>query len=307
MPRWVGFLGSWALLVLALGLASFAVAGEWINVRDIRRLDRVAMIDEMIAERSGARAGQLRQTTAQRAAEVNARQNKVEGVEQQTNDVPETGQAVIISTTENKLYVRRAGQTVLEAVCSTGKGTTLKIDNGTWVFDTPIGKFHIRAKEENPEWVPPDWHYVEEARKNAMRVVHLNPGDSIDARTGNPASTRSEGIWSWFSGRNNNPVLRVKGNTVVENDGGSERELPPGKMIIAGDAIVVPPVNTVQRHFQGVLGQYRLELGDGYGIHGTDEPEKLGSSVSHGCVRLSDDDIAKLYAMANVGDTVIIY
>ena len=49
MPRWVGFLGSWALLVLSLGLASFAVAGEWINIRDTRRLDRVAVIDQLIA------------------------------------------------------------------------------------------------------------------------------------------------------------------------------------------------------------------------------------------------------------------
>ena len=39
---------------------------------------------------------------------------------------------------------------------------------------------------------------------------------------------------------------------------------------------------------------------------GTDEPEKLGQSVSHG-VRLGDDDIARLYQMANVGDTVVIY
>jgi lipoprotein-anchoring transpeptidase ErfK/SrfK len=307
MPRWVGFLGSWALLALALGLATIAVAGEWINVRDSRRLDRVAMIDEMIAERTGNRAGKLRQTTALRAAEVYALQNQVQGIEQQTSDVPDTGQTIIVSTAENKLYVRRGGQTIFEAVCSTGKGTTLKIDNRTWVFDTPIGKFHVKAKDENPEWVPPDWHYVEEARKNGMRVVHLNPGDSIDARTGEPASNRSEGIWSWFSGHSNNPVLRVKGNTVVENDGGSERELPPGKMIIAGDAIVVPPVNTKQRHFQGVLGLYRLELGDGYGIHGTDEPEKLGERVSHGCVRLSDQDIARLYSMSNLGDTVIIY
>ena len=28
MKRWIGFLGSWALLVLALGLAAFAIAGE---------------------------------------------------------------------------------------------------------------------------------------------------------------------------------------------------------------------------------------------------------------------------------------
>lgn len=307
MPRWVGFLGSWALLVLGLGLAAFAVAGETINLRDSRRLDRLAMIDELIANQTGNKAGTLRQTAAQRAAELNALQSKVKTVEQQTDDVPDTGQTIIVSTAENKLYVRRGGETIFQAVCSTGKGTELKIDGKTWVFDTPIGKFHIKSKDENPEWVPPDWHYVEEARKNGMRVVHLGPGQSINARTGDPVSGHSEGVWSWFGGGGSGAVLKVKGDTVVEDDGGSERELPPGKMIVAGDAIVVPPINTKQRHFTGVLGQYRLELGDGYGIHGTDEPDKLGSSVSHGCVRLGDADIAKLYAMSNVGDTVIIY
>lgn len=306
MPRWIGFLGSWALLVLAFGLTSFAIAGEWINLRDSRRLDRAAMIDEMIAERTGTKAGTLRKTTAQRAAEVSALQNKVQSVEQQTDDAPDTGQTIIVSTAENKVYVRRNNQAVFEAVCSTGKGTRLAIDGKTWVFDTPIGKFHVVAKEENPEWVPPDWHYIEQARKNAMRVVRLNRGGAINARSGDPASGRSEGVWSWFSS-NSGPTLKVKGNTVVEVDGGVERELPPGKTIVAGDAIVIPPVDTIQRHYTGVLGKYRLELGDGYGIHGTDEPEKLGSSVSHGCVRLGDDDIASLYAMANVGDTVIIY
>src|SRR5437763_15328419 len=77
MPRWIGFLGSWALLVLALGLASFAVAGEWINMRDQRRIERVAVIDEMIRERSGNKAEALRQTETQRQAEVTALQNKV--------------------------------------------------------------------------------------------------------------------------------------------------------------------------------------------------------------------------------------
>ncbi|HEY6843216.1 MAG TPA: L,D-transpeptidase, partial [Thermoanaerobaculia bacterium] len=141
-----------------------------------------------------------------------------------------------------------------------------------------------------------------------MRVVHLNAGDTIDARTGDPASSNhSSGVWGWFGGGNSDPVMKVKGNTVVVDEGGSERELPPGKVIVAGDAVVVPPLNTVQRHFTGVLGKYRLELGDGYGIHGTDEPDKIGQSVSHGCVRLGDTDIANLYAMSNVGDTVIIY
>lgn len=312
MKRWIGFLGSWALLVLALGLASFVIAGETINIRDERRLDRVAAIDRMIVERAGNKAGLLRDTATQKTARVNALQSKLQDAAKQTDDVPDTGQTILISTAENKLYVRRNGQTVFGAVCSTGKGTTLAVDGKTIIFDTPIGKLHIVSKDENPQWVPPDWHYVEEARKNGMRVVRLNPGQSIDARTGQPASSQpDQGVWSWLSGSTNssasNPVLKVKGDTVVEVSGGVERELPPGKTIVAGDAIIMPPVDTKQRHYDKVLGKYRLEMGNGYGIHGTDEPDKLGQSVSHGCVRLGDADIEKLYQIANVHDTVIIY
>lgn len=307
MTRWIGFIGSWAMLVLALGLASIAVAGEYINMRDDRRLDRLALVDKMIAERNGGKTDQLRETAQQRAAELTQMQSKLSDVAKQTDDVPDTGQTIIVSTEENKLYVRKNGQTVFEAVCSTGKGTTLAVDGKTVVFDTPIGKFHIKAKDQDPEWVPPDWHYVEMARKEGMRVVHLNPGGSLDASTGDPAGKPAEGVWSWFGGGGGGPVLRVKGNTVVKDYGDHEEELPPGKIIVAGGTVVIPPVGTPQRQFKGVLGKYRLELGDGYGIHGTDEPDTLGQSVSHGCVRLGDNDIENLYAMANVGDTVIIY
>lgn len=305
MPRWIGYLGSWALFVLALGLASFAAAGEWINLRDARRLDRVALIDQMIAQRNGQSVDTLRQTAQQRSAEVQALQSRVQTAAQQTQDLPDSRQTIIVSTAENKLYVRSNGQTVFEAVCSTGKGTTLAVDGKTLVFDTPIGKFHIIQKDENPLWVPPDWHYVEEARKNNLRVVRLNRGEAVDANTGRPAASRSEGVWSWF--QNSPPVLRVQGNDVVRDDGTNRTPLPPGKTIVAGDAIIIPPIDTAQRHYDKVLGHCRLELGDGYGIHGTDEPDKLGQSVSHGCVRVGDDDLAKLYAMANVGDEVVIY
>jgi lipoprotein-anchoring transpeptidase ErfK/SrfK len=309
--RWIGFLGSWALLILALALIAIGATRESINIRDTRRLDRVSMIDEMIAGRNGHKADTLRGATSQRAAEVSALQSKVQRVTSETQDVPDTGQTIIVSTAENKLYVRTNGATVFEAVCSTGKGSTLAIDGKTWVFDTPIGKFHVVSKEENPQWVPPDWHYVEQARKNGMRVVHLNAGQSIDADTGGAPRKQEQGFWSSLFGSGGNSgsrrVMRVKGNTVVIDENGSERELPPGQNIIAGDAIVIPPLETKQRHYDKVLGHFRLELGDGYGIHGTDEPDKLGQSVSHGCVRLGDDDIAKLYTMAHVGDDVIIY
>src|SRR5260370_1552393 len=120
MPSWVGFRGSWALLVLVLGLAAFAIAGETINIRDIRRLNRAAMIDELIAEKTGSKAGSLRQAAAQRTAEVNALPNKVQTVGKQTDDTPDTRQTIIVSTAGNKPYVRQGGATPLSAGCSAG-------------------------------------------------------------------------------------------------------------------------------------------------------------------------------------------
>jgi lipoprotein-anchoring transpeptidase ErfK/SrfK len=48
-------------------------------------------------------------------------------------------------------------------------------------------------------------------------------------------------------------------------------------------------------------------MGDGYGIHGTNDPSSIGRSVSHGCVRLRNEDIATLYDMVEVGTPVYIY
>ena len=65
--------------------------------------------------------------------------------------------------------------------------------------------------------------------------------------------------------------------------------------------IIIPPFGVNQRRYKGVLGTRRLVLGDGYGIHGTNAPETIGRSVSHGCVRLRNEDIEKLYEMVPVG------
>jgi lipoprotein-anchoring transpeptidase ErfK/SrfK len=55
------------------------------------------------------------------------------------------------------------------------------------------------------------------------------------------------------------------------------------------------------------LGVERLYLGDGYGLHGTDEPESIGQSASHGCVRLRNEDIETLYRIVPIGTVVYIY
>ena len=66
-------------------------------------------------------------------------------------------------------------------------------------------------------------------------------------------------------------------------------------------------LGTNQRKYTGVLGVRRLNLGNGYALHGTNRPETIGHSVSHGCIRLRNEDITKLYDMVPVGTVVYIY
>jgi lipoprotein-anchoring transpeptidase ErfK/SrfK len=44
----------------------------------------------------------------------------------------------------------------------------------------------------------------------------------------------------------------------------------------------------------------------GYGIHGTNAPRSVGHATSHGCIRLRNRDVERLYAMLRVGDIVEI-
>jgi lipoprotein-anchoring transpeptidase ErfK/SrfK len=306
-----GFLGAWGLFVIATGLAALAVVGEVENARDARWLARLEKVDRMIGERFESKVEELRETAEERDARVTRLRSRVEKAEVRLEEPQDSPQVITVSTAENRVYVRRGGGTVFTAVCSTGKGTKLVVENGReLVFDTPTGRFRVLSKEENPAWVPPDWHFVEEARKKNWKTVKLAPGDAIDADTGNPIPAEpSEGIWTWLKGdRAHRRVLKVEKNTVVEvRADGSRRELPAGEVIHAGKAIVIPPSTAPQRRFEKVLGHYRLNIGNGYALHGTLSTDQLGRSVSHGCVRLGDADMQKLFGMAKVGDEVIIY
>lgn len=44
----------------------------------------------------------------------------------------------------------------------------------------------------------------------------------------------------------------------------------------------------------------------GYGIHGTNVPSSVGHAASHGCLRLRNRDIERLFTMLRVGDKVVI-
>ncbi len=43
-----------------------------------------------------------------------------------------------------------------------------------------------------------------------------------------------------------------------------------------------------------------------YGIHGTNKPWMIGSCISHGCVRMFNEDVEELYDLVTVGTKVIV-
>jgi len=305
----LGFLGSWALCALAAGVTGVSALAERENLRDASKLARLARIDAAIDARfAGAVAG-LKAAAAERGGHVEQLRSDVADAKLDLDEPSDAAQTILVSTAENLLRVRRGGQTVMTAVVSTGKGTKLTIDGHTMTFDTPTGRFHIQSKEENPVWVPPDWHYVEEARKKKLDLVRARPGDVLDAETGQPVSSGGSELWALAEGESRpQRLLEVQKDSIVEVlPDGTRRDVEPKEFIRAGKTLVVPPLGFKQRRLEKTLGHYRLNLGDGYALHGTQAVSQLGRSVSHGCVRLSDADLEKLFAMSHVGDEVIIY
>jgi lipoprotein-anchoring transpeptidase ErfK/SrfK len=69
----------------------------------------------------------------------------------------------------------------------------------------------------------------------------------------------------------------------------------------------IPPKDSPLRWEAGVLGDYAMDLGDSYMIHGTIYKRFLGMPVTHGCVRLNDEDLEVVFNTLSVGSKVYIF
>lgn len=61
-----------------------------------------------------------------------------------------------------------------------------------------------------------------------------------------------------------------------------------------------------ERIERGVLGDFALDLGDGYLIHGTLFERALGLHVTHGCVRVGASDLEAIFRSVKIGTKVFI-
>jgi lipoprotein-anchoring transpeptidase ErfK/SrfK len=68
-----------------------------------------------------------------------------------------------------------------------------------------------------------------------------------------------------------------------------------------------PPAGVRGRREEGSLGEWALDLGDGYMIHGTLYERLLGRSLTHGCIRVGRDDLRVVARAAVPGTRVYIF
>jgi len=67
------------------------------------------------------------------------------------------------------------------------------------------------------------------------------------------------------------------------------------------------PARVAERVETGILGEYAFGFGNGYFIHGTLYTRMLGRNVTHGCIRLNDDDLRTVNQLAGIGTPLIIF
>ena len=271
-------------LLMILGAALIA-SGTWLTIttarlRFARDVSRLVFNDNNEAlEQARLEAGLESDTLRQALASLPS--------------VPPRDQAaIIVSISDRRMWYKRGDSVLFTAPVATGSGKRMVLKGSEKVlkFDTPRGKLRVERLDSAPAWVPPDWHYEEQANKRKLGVVTLVRGKPIPLKDGGQ--------------------ITVSGNDVVRrNKDGTTRPLTAsdGREIVADGNIVIPPFGTNQRKYPDVLGPFRLYLGDGYALHGTNVPSSIGQAVSHGCVRMRNEDITTLYHMVPVGTPVFIY
>jgi len=205
---------------------------------------------------------------------------------------PANSDYLVVSIADRRVWYKQGDSVLFTAPIATGSGKQLVIKGSTKVlrFETPRGRLTVQRLDSAPAWIPPEWHYQEQANKRRLGLVQLVRGVPLQLRDGSQ--------------------IIVQGSNVVRRSAdGIVRPLTAsdGREIVADGKIVIPPFGTNQRKYAGVLGTHRLYLGDGYALHGTNNPASIGQAVSHGCIRLRNEDIAQLYDRVAVGTPVYIY
>lgn len=167
--------------------------------------------------------------------DINHLKQVVNLLEKKLDSQKPKGVYILIDSGANRLFLKKGDILLREAIISCGSGSILEEPGGKrrWIFDTPRGEFTVKSKIVDPDWIKPDWAFIEEGKE--------------------------------------------------------------------------PPKSWKERVESGVLGDYALGFGNGYFIHGTLYTRLLGRNVTHGCIRVGDEDLEVVFKNAQIGTKIYIY
>jgi lipoprotein-anchoring transpeptidase ErfK/SrfK len=194
---------------------------------------------------------------------------------------------LVVSLNQRTLAAVVGRDTIFLAPVGVATGLTLHYAGEKWRFQTPRGSRTVLRKVEHPIWTPPDWHYAEVARENGLKLARLE--------TRGTALSKGRRLLV----RNKRVGIIFPGEKMFE-------PLPTNEHIVFDEKLFVPPIGTVNRRVWGELGDFALDLGDGYMIHGTWDDDSGGQASTHGCIRMRDEDIAWVFKNVPVGTQVTI-
>jgi len=200
------------------------------------------------------------------------------------------GRRLLVSTKSRRLWLVQGRDTLLRAPIAIGMGKNFEYQGRKYRFETPVGRRTVIAKQKDPLWTVPEWHYFEKATEKGLEAVRLEEGARI------------------LLGDSSYLVVQ-DGEVGRINQFGYFHAWTPGSEIIFDGKIFIPPLSSPQRRVPDALGPFKLDMGDGYLIHGTHiyNEESIGEAVSHGCIRMRNDDLIKLYPMVPRGTPVEIF
>jgi hypothetical protein len=199
------------------------------------------------------------------------------------------GYRLVVDIFAHQLYVIDRADTIYTAPVATAMNATLTYGGRSWRFETPRGVRKVLSKDKDPIWTPPEWHYAEVALEHQLKLRQLQRGQTVRLSDGTRLTTRGDEVGIIEPGEKEFVPLVLDEHVVFDN------------------TIFIPPAGTKHRSIQGELGHFRLALGDGYQLHGTPYANSIGAAVTHGCIRLRDEDIEWLYDNVPVGTRVYLY
>lgn len=198
-----------AMLMLALVSAGLFVAtSAWaVNERFKRQVTEMAYSHDTRS---------LRFLERQEARSTEEVKEKVEELEARQEELlPSDRPYLVVSLAERRTLYIKGSDTIFRAPVAVGSGATMVLGGKTKRFQTPRGRMTITHKELDPVWVPPNWHYVEIARKTGRRLVDMSNA-SPNALAGYPAGQTP-----------------IRGNTVIIPPWGSPQRKIKGVLGVA--------------------------------------------------------------------------